>query len=166
MPVTAGALCLSHGGNRAAPEVQQAAGHVAHLSLSQPFPPFPQECALHPAGEAHGRAEGSGGLHPPLRVCQGCQESQKGEADPLLPSCDCTVPVLSSCILPQGTPVLRFLMASQYESEFWPDVLNDIQLPWKRHVCCLLCCSTRSVYITDLFLISLLGGLFLQISCT
>lgn len=77
--IDTGSICLSHGSNRSAPEVQQAAGHVAHISLPQPFPPFPQECEVHPAGPPNRRPQSAGGLHPPFCVSQGCKEGQKGK---------------------------------------------------------------------------------------
>lgn len=75
----AGPVCLSHGCNWSAASVQQAASHVAHLSLSQPVTPIPQECEVHPVGTTHRRIEGFGGLHTPLCLGQSCQESQEGK---------------------------------------------------------------------------------------
>ena len=68
----AGPVCLSYGCNWSAPEDQQAASHVAYLSLSQPLPPIPQECEVYPVGATHRRFEGTGCLHPPLCLSQSC----------------------------------------------------------------------------------------------
>ena len=89
--VVAGSIRVSHGSNRSASEVQQAAGHVAHISLPQPVPPFPQECEVHPVGAANRRPQSTCCLHPPFCVSQGGKKGQKGEQlsnEPFQSLCD------------------------------------------------------------------------------
>ena len=51
---------------------------MAHISLPQSLPPFPQECEVHPACAADRGAQSSGGLYTTICISKGCKEGQKG----------------------------------------------------------------------------------------